>query len=157
MRKHCHRRPVPQLVNPLMYVLEGQAPLASHKDQVRVLKIKNHTSMAVLVRGEATTDDMDKLISMSSITEVLALQLGAGEVSAIAHAGRDALLEIARRGYESRRFIVRSEEWHALNALLDLHDALMDTITVLELEQANRVVLAKRRNGALIKLTGEMK
>ena len=155
MRKHCHRRPVSQLVNPLMYVLEGQAPLASHKDQVRVLKLKNHAAMNALVRGEATTDDMDKLISMSNITAALA-ELSA-EIKPTARAGCDALFTVATRGYESHRFIVWSEEWHALNALLDLHDALMDTITVLELEQANRVVLAKRRNGALMKLTGEMK
>jgi hypothetical protein len=151
MRKHCNRKPIKQFINPMMYVLEGAEPVSAHKEQVNTIKLRDRLAMEALNAGSATTADMDTLIHMSNITESVAGGIARSAIP-IALAGRDALLAACRRGYDSRRFIVRAEEWRALNDLLDLHDELMDNISLYELERAVADVAQRKRRGSLLKL-----
>lgn len=153
MRKRSAYRPKPRLVNPLAYVLESLQPVAMHDSFLMDLKIKNHAAMALLVRGQATRVDMDTLIAMSNITEAL-WRAGFGrEYDEVMREGRAALLEVARRGSETNRFIVRAAEMNALNTLMELHDAQMDVITVKDMERAVQLVrseIANRRATPII-------
>jgi hypothetical protein len=56
------------------------------------------------------------------------------------HSGLDALYAVGKRGAETGRFILRSEEMRALNTLMELHDAQMDAITVKDMERAFKIV-----------------
>ena len=146
MRKRSKYRPKPVLRNPLGYVLESLTPVASHDNFLLDLKIKNHYAMAMLTQGKATRDDMDKLINMSNMTEAL-YRLGFGtEYDAVIASGMPSLLAVCRRGAETNRFILRSEEMRALNDLMDLHDAQMDVITIRDVDKAVLIIERERQN-----------
>lgn len=146
MRKRSKYRPREVLVNPMAYILETFRPVAQHDTYLLDLKIKNHNAMAALTQGRATRADIDTLIAMNNIVEAL-WRMGFGkEYENVLTAGHGALLDIARRGAPTNRFIVRGLEMAALNAMMELHDAQMDIITVGDMERA--IALARREFAA---------
>jgi hypothetical protein len=155
MRKRSKYRPRPVLANPVAWVLESMTPVAKHGDHLIDLKIKNHGAMTALTQGRATRADMDLLIAMSNMIEAL-WTFGFGrEYTDVMREGREALLEIARRGAATGRFIVRAQEMNALNVFMELHDAQMEAITVGDIERAvalvRREIAAKRATAIVAK------
>ena len=127
-------------MNPMAYVMESMTPVAKHDTYLVDLKIRNHMAMTNLTQGKATRSDMDTLIPMANIVEAL-YRLGFGrDYAAEVRSGLDALHTVGRRGAESGRFILRSEEMRALNTLMELHDAQMDAITIRDMERALKLV-----------------
>ena len=153
MRKRSKYRPKKVLVNPLGYVLEGMTSVAKHDSFLIDLKIKNHFSMTSLTQGKATREDMDKLISMSNITEALHRMGFGADYKDVLQEGSSALLAIARRGAESNRFILWSTEMKALNTLMELHDAQMEVITVKDMEKAVALVENERKQKRMTSIT----
>lgn len=145
MRKRSKYRPKKILANPVGYVLESLTPLVKHDDALVNLKVKNHYAMASLTQGRATKMDMDVLINMANMTEAL-YRLGFGtEYKDIIAQGNSALLAVSRRGAESNRFILKSEEMRALNELTELHDAQLEVATVKDIERGIALVENERR------------
>lgn len=145
MRKRSKYRPKKILANPVGYVLESLTPLVKHDDALVNLKVKNHYAMASLTQGRATKMDMDVLINMANMTEAL-YRLGFGtEYKDIIAQGNSALLAVSRRGAESNRFILKSEEMRALNELTELHDAQLEVTTVKDIERGIAIVENERR------------
>lgn len=127
-------------MNPIAYVMESMTPVAKHDTYLVDLKIRNHMAMTNLTQGRATRNDMDDLIAMGNVTEALS-RLGFGkEHGDITQDGLNALHAVGKRGVESGRFILRSEEMSALNTLMELHDAQMDVITIKDMERGLKLV-----------------
>jgi len=140
MRKRSKYRPKGVIMNPIAYVMESMTPVAKHDNFLIDLKIKNHMAMTNLTQGKATREDMDTLIPMANFVEAL-YRMGFGtDYATEVHKGLDALHAVGKRGAESGRFILRSEEMRALNTLMELHDAQMDVITVKDMERAFKIV-----------------
>lgn len=145
MRKRSKYRPRAVLVNPLGYVLESIKPVAQHEQYLVELKIKNHLAMTTLTRGEATRGDIDTLIASVNIVEAL-YRLGFGrEYADVVRDGLDALRSVGKRGAESGRFILKAPEMHALNLVMELHDAQMDLITIKDMDKAIDLVKEEHR------------
>lgn len=141
MRKRSKYRPKGVRLDTIGYVMESIKPVASHNSYLLDLKIKNSEAMVALMQGSATRADMDTLIAMSNIVEAL-YRLGFGkEYMDVAIDGREALLQIVHRAVEIKRFVPTAEQIKALHALMDLHDAQMDVITIKDMERA--LALAK--------------
>ena len=152
MRKRSKYRPKPMLVNPLSYVLESMKPVAYHDQYLIDLKIKNNQAMVALLQGKATHDDMDMLIAMSNVTEALC-QLGFGdEHKPVTIDGREAIIRIAHRSAEIKRFTPTGLEIQALNLLMELHDAQMDVITIKDMERALEYINKKVRQHDVTRL-----
>jgi len=129
----------------MAYVIESMTPVAMHDTYLVDLKIRNHMAMTNLTQGKATRTDMDDLIAMGNVTEALS-RMGFGkEHGDITQDGLNALHAVGKRGVESGRFILRSEEMKALNTLMELHDAQMDVITIKDMEHAFKLVDAEFR------------
>lgn len=129
------------------YVMEGMTLVRDHDYPLVDLKIKNHMAMTALLQGTAKKDDMDKLVSMSNVVEAL-WNLGFGtEYRNVCVDGRYALLSIAHRAVKHNRFTPTGPEIGMLNALMELHDAQMDAITVKDMEQALQYIARKLRTG----------
>lgn len=127
-------------MNPMAYVIESMTPVAKHDTYLVDLKIRNHMAMTNLTQGKATRTDMDDLIAMGNVTEAL-FRMGFGkEHGDITQEGLNALHAVGKRGAESGRFILRSEEMRALNTLMELHDAQMDVITIKDMERGLKLV-----------------
>lgn len=145
MRKRSKYRPKPILQNPVGYVIESLTPVAKHDSYLIDLKIKNHLAMTHLTKGEATRADIDKLIAVVNVVEAL-YRLGFGrEYKDVVNAGLDALHAVGVRGATTDRFILRSQEMNDLNAVLELHDAQLDVITIKDMEKALALVEAEYR------------
>jgi hypothetical protein len=146
MRKRSKYRPKKVLANPVGYVLESLTPLAKHEDALINLKVKHHYAMAALTQGKATRDDMDRLINMANMAEAM-FRLGFGtDYADVITNGMPALLAVCRRGAETNRFILKSEEMKAINQLLELHDAQLEVTTVKDVERGIALVENERRN-----------
>lgn len=140
MRKRSKYRPKGLIMNPIAYVMESMTPVAKHDTYLVDLKIRNHMALTNLTQGRATRNDMDDLIAMGNVTEALS-RLGFGkEHGDITQDGLNALHAVGKRGVESGRFILRSEEMRALNTLMELHDAQMDVITIKDMERGLKLV-----------------
>jgi hypothetical protein len=110
------------------------------------LKIRNHDAMNNLRMGTAARRDIDALIDALNITEALANR-GIGEDwKPEIRAAQDAILDLARRGVaNSFRFIARGPELVALNLIMEVHDAQLETVTVKQLETAMADVMESLR------------
>jgi tRNA(Leu) C34 or U34 (ribose-2'-O)-methylase TrmL len=136
MRKRSKYRPRNVLLNPVGFVLEGMTPVRAHDSYLLDLKIRNHDAMAKLLRAEATQADMDTLIACSNITEAL-YKLGFGEeYGEVCIGGREAIIGIAHRAVEHKRYVPTGPEINKLNLMMELHDAQMDVITIKDMERA---------------------
>ena len=145
MRKRSKYRPKGVIMNPIAYVMESMTPVAKHDSYLIDLKIKNHSAMATLTKGQAVRADIDTLIAMANICEAL-YRMGFGtEYEDVVKHGSDALYAVGRRGAQTGRFILRAEEMTALNTLMELHGAQMDVITVKDMEKAFKIVDAEYR------------
>ena len=110
------------------------------------LKIRNHDAMNNLRLGVAARFDIDALIDAANITEALANR-GIGEDWRMEiRAGQDAILALARRGVANNfRFVAKGPELVALNLLIEVHDAQLETVTVKQLETAMADVMESLR------------
>ncbi|CAB5219928.1 hypothetical protein UFOVP232_6 [uncultured Caudovirales phage] len=146
-------KPKRNLVNPVGFVLEGLVRVKEHNSILLNLKIRNHASMSQLTKGLATHKDIDELISMTNITEAL-YRLGFGtEYKDVVKGGLESLRAVGRRGAESGRFVLKAAEMHALNEVMDLHDAQMDVITVNDMEKAIALVNKEFKDGKMTPIT----
>jgi hypothetical protein len=110
------------------------------------LKIRNHDAMNNLRLGVAARRDIDALIDALNITEALANR-GIGEDwKPEIRAAQDAILDLARRGVANDfRFLARGPELVALNLVMEVHDAQLETVTVKQLETAMADVMESLR------------
>jgi hypothetical protein len=110
------------------------------------LKIRNHDAMNNLRMGTAVRRDIDALIDALNVTEALANR-GIGEDwKPEIRAAQDAILDLARRGVANDfRFIARGPELVALNLIMEVHDAQLETVTVKQLETAMADVMESLR------------
>lgn len=140
MRKRSAYKPRPRIANPMAYVMESVSFVSGQTTFIRDLHIRNHLAMTALTQGKAARPDMDLLIAMNNVVEALwRLGYGKGYEDVLKH-GSAALLAVARRGAESGRFVLKSEEMNALNTLMDLHDAQMNAITISDLDKAIAII-----------------
>lgn len=144
MRKHSRYRPRPVLADPLGYVLENNKPITEHESYLVDLKLKNHSALALVLRGEATKSHINTLIAMHNICEAIRRMIAMRKVtdlpieldSSTLIRGKAALLDLAARGAKTGKFVCRSPEIQALNDLMQLHDELMGIITVRHMDMA---------------------
>lgn len=140
------------LINPLGYVLESMTRVADHSFDLVALQIVNSAAMVSLLRGTASKKDMDKLVAMSNIVEAL-YQMGFGaEYKGVSIEGRVSILSIVQRSVTHGRFTPTGQEITALNALMELHDAQMNVITVRDIERAVQYVYNKMQSKDCIAL-----
>lgn len=140
MRKKSKYRPKGVVLNTMAYVMESMTPVEKHGSFLIDLKIKNHEAMTALTKGQATKTDLDMLIAMVNFVEAL-YRMGIGtEYEDVVREGLDAIRDVARRGAPTGRFILKANEMNAINAVMELHDAQMDVITVKDMEKAFQIV-----------------
>jgi hypothetical protein len=154
MRKRSSYRPKPIIANPLEYAIAGVSPPS--KDTLLIIKIKNHDAMNSLLYGRATKVDIDTLIHMANIVEAL-YRLGFGkEYKDVVTVGLEALFQVSSRGIASGQFILKVPEIAAMNELMELHDAQLEAVTVIDMEKSIRIVQQEYRAKKMRKI-GETK
>ena len=151
MRKRSKYKPRPAIVDTMAHVKVLVSTLSSNPALVD-LRLKNHSAMVSLTRGNATKSEMDVIIAALNITEALC-GLGHGaEYTQEVMDGMDALHAVCVRGAQPGRFILRPMEMQAINQAMDVHNAQLEIITVGDLEKARQTVVntIKRRQAVVI-------
>ena len=142
MRKRSKYRPKGVRLDVVTWVTAGLKPFADISLGIDI-RIKNHSAMDALRRGDATREDIDILIGAFNMTEAYTIvnpAYGADWAEEI-RAGQDALLEVARRGVANHnRFILKAKELVAMNLVMEIHDAQLDKTNVREMELAMEAI-----------------
>lgn len=142
-------KPKPVRLNAFEYAIESVAPVQSQKGYIPGIALRNHSAMAELTAGRATSAHVGLLVGMSNMVDALT-RMGVGvEYIDVAKAGDAALAELIRRAHVRRRYTPTGPEITAINALMELHDAIMETINIKQMEDA--IALARKiqkTNGA---------
>jgi hypothetical protein len=146
VKRNKKYRPRPVLRDPLGYVVEGMTLIPKYDQYMVDLNIKNHASMTNLTQGRADKADINRLISMANMAEALYRNGFGKEYAPVLRAGIDALYEVAKRGADSKKFVLRAAEMDAINTLLELHDAQLEIITVKDVDRALNLVHEELRN-----------
>jgi hypothetical protein len=158
VRKRSKYRPKPIIRNPVGYVIENIQTIASYGPYLRNMHIVNHGAMRALVRGEASRGDMDILIAMNNIVEALWRKGVGREYTDVITDGNKTLKTVAQRFSAQGRVTLYAKEIEALNALMELHDAQMDVITVKDMLDAVEYIkreVAQGRAERIIQTKGE--
>ena len=146
-------KPKPILQDPVGYVTELLQPVAQYGSYLLNLQLQNSASLTALLKGTATRRDMDILIAMSNITQSLR-ELGFGkEYQDVTIGGREAIIGIAHRAKTHGRFTPTGTEIQQLNALMELHDAQMEIITVQDMDIAIAHAKAGMKESGVIKVS----
>ncbi len=154
MRKRSKYRPRTVLQDPMSFVLSGMQPLPRLKDQYLAIQIRHRAALEQVRTGNATKQDIDTLVGMVNMTESLAL-LGHGKewLSQINEA-QSRLYDLAQRGaQQDMRFVMKAPEWEALKELTQVHEAQLESSTVLDIERAYELVQKTLRTGTARKIT----
>jgi hypothetical protein len=136
MRKKSKYKPRPVLVDPVGFVVESVKPLAEHDDYVLKWKLKNHEAFAALLRGRAKKDDIDTLAAARNISEALVVVLDGEDVDGTLARSAVAIIDLCARGNEGKSLVLRAQEMQAMRDLMQLHDELLDVVTIRQFEDA---------------------
>jgi hypothetical protein len=136
VRKKSKYKPRPVLVDPVGFVVESVKPLAEHDDYVLKWKLKNHEAFASLMRGQAGKDDINTLAAARNISEALLVVLDGSDVDGTLARSAVAIIELCDRGNAGKSLVMRSEEMQAMRDLMQLHDELLDVVTIRQFEDA---------------------
>lgn len=158
MRKRSKYRPKGVCIDTMAYVMSGLKKF----DDVEVaidVRLKNHLAMEALRLGKATKDEVDILIGTFNMVEGLCRlnQKFGQDWSQEIREGQDALLEMSRRWVETGKFICKASELVAMNLVLQIHDAQLDSATVKDVELAVDIVNADFRNKRMRVITEQGK
>jgi hypothetical protein len=144
MRKRSKYRPKPVIANPIEFVITGNNPIATHDTYLVDLKLVNHNAVTCVLRGEATKSHINSLIAMHNICEAIRRMIKHRKITdlpieldaATLIFGKAALLDLASRGASTGQWICTQPEIQALNDLMQMHDEMMELITVRHFEMA---------------------
>jgi hypothetical protein len=136
MRKRSKYKPRPRLVDPVGFVVESVKPLAELDDYVLKWKLRNHEAFAALMRGQASKDDIDTLAAARNIAEALMVVLDGEDIDGTLARSAVAIIEMCDRGNAGKALVMRSEEMQAMRDLMQLHDELLDVVTIRQFEDA---------------------
>ena len=153
MRKRSKYRPRPVLKDPMNFVLSGMQPLPQLKDQYLTIQLKHRAALEQVRTGNATREDIDKLVGMVNMSEALALLGHGNEWLAEINQAQSRLYELAQRGaQQGMHFVMKAPEWEALKELAQVHEAQLESSTVIDIERAYELVQKTLRTGTARKI-----
>jgi hypothetical protein len=146
MRKRSKYKPRPVLVDPVGFVVESVTPLVEHDNYVLNWKLKNNEAFAALMRGQATKNDMDTLAAAHNITDALLVILEGTDIDGTVARSAVAIMDICDRANAGKGVAMKAAEMQAMRDLMQLHDELMDVVTLGQMEKA--IAYAKKEIAA---------
>jgi hypothetical protein len=136
MRKRSKYKPKPVLVNPLGYVMESATPLIEHETYVVDWQLKNNSAFEKLLKGVADKKDINTLVAARNITEGLMVTLKGADADGTLARSAVALIELCDRGNAGKSLVMKAQEIQAMRDMMQLHDELLEVVTVRQFERA---------------------
>jgi hypothetical protein len=136
MRKRSKYKPKPVLQNPLGYVMESATPLIEHETYVVDWQLKNNSAFEKLLKGIADKKDINTLVAARNITEGLMVTLKGADADGTLARSAVALIELCDRGDAGKSLVMKAQELQAMRDMMQLHDELLEVVTVRQFERA---------------------
>lgn len=136
MRKRSKYKPKPVLANPLGYVMESATPLIEHETYVVDWQLRNNSAFEKLLKGLADKKDINTLVAARNITEGLMVTLKGTDTDGTLARSAVALIELCDRGNAGKSLVMKAEELQAMRDMMQLHDELLEVVTVRQFERA---------------------
>ena len=136
MRKRSKYKPKPVLANPLGYVMESATPLIEHETYVVDWQLKNNSAFEKLLKGIADKKDINTLVAARNITEGLMVTLKGADADGTLARSAVALIELCDRGNAGKSLVMKAQEIQAMRDMMQLHDELLEVVTVRQFERA---------------------
>lgn len=130
--------------NPMATFLGGMS--GEHAEQLRILRIRNHSALVNICHGSGTPDDWDMLVHAINVGNVLCERGIGDEYRQDMLAARDALEACGKRIVKSGRVLLTGDELQALNAGMAAHDTQLENVRYLDIDQADAEVSRRVRN-----------
>lgn len=141
-------KPKARMVNPHDYVFDNRKTLSEYDPgYITNIQIRAHSAMTVLIQGKALPVDMDVIAASYNIALGLCRVIKHPDDAHIAfnrtlNKALAAFKELCIRGKSLGRITAKSTEITALNDLINLHDQLLNVVTVKEFEAGMKIALA---------------
>ena len=134
--KKRNKKHVPRTVvqNPLNYFLGGLKRIDA--DHLVELNSKNHSAMFCICNGLGTKEHFDRLTGMQNMALVLTELHFDNEYLEMLFAGREALHSLGQRYLKHGKFVLTGDEMQKLNNSLDVHEAQLEALRVIDVERA---------------------
>jgi len=136
MRKRSKYKPKPVLANPLGYVMESATPLIEHESYVVDWQLRNNSAFEKLLKGIADKKDINTLVAARNITEGLMVTLKGADADGTLARSAVALIDLCDRGNAGKSLVMKAEELQAMRDMMQLHDELLEVVTVRQFERA---------------------
>jgi hypothetical protein len=138
MRKRSKYKPRQQLVNPVLWVLEGMTPMRQNSEAVAI-KIRNHQAMVEMTSGNAGQREFSvidtAMIMAGGLAQINPDKLG-GHLMQEIDAAILASLAMHKRASAKGVYRFTGPELQAINLGMEIHDQQLDTCTLDELHKA---------------------
>lgn len=147
MKKPRNKKYTPKYVakNPMATFFGGMS--GEHADHLRVLNIKNHGALAAIMQGRGTREDWDRLVGAINMANILCERGVGDEYRQHMIAARDALCECGKRFVSTGRLLFKGDELRAINAGMAAHDAQVENVRAIDIDQAAAEVIRRVRHG----------
>lgn len=120
--------------NTINYVIGGFRRIGG--ERLTELQTKNSAAMFKICQGIGTKQDFDVLVGMSNMAKVLCETEFDLKYVEILRAGQNALEAVGRRFLKLGKFVLKGDEITALNDMIEVHDAQISCLRVIDLERA---------------------
>lgn len=135
MKKRTKKyKPREVVLNPLNYFLGGLKKVDD--EHLTELNVKNHLALVNMLQGNGTREDWDKLCGMVNMALVLTEQHFDRQYLDMLYKARDAIKEIGRRMIKIHSFVLKGEEKTAIENALEVHEAQLTALRVIDIERA---------------------
>ena len=126
----------------------GNSKVAAQKDHFLRIQLSNHSALAALANNTASVRDVDQLIAARNMAEAIRSTAHLGNMHKdILIASHAALIEIGKRLMDTGTPTATAEEVSALTDLLELHDAQLEQVTVIQMERAINLIKNRMKSG----------
>jgi hypothetical protein len=137
-------RPKIIVKNPMATFFGGMS--GEHAEHLATVNIKNHAALAALAQGNGGKVEWDLMAGAMNMGVVMA-EMGIGpEFLATIITGREALLEVGKRGLTKGRFVFTGDELAAMNEAMACHDAQVENVRAIDLDRAAAEVERRLRS-----------
>lgn len=130
--------------NPMATFLGGMS--GEHANELLKLNFRNHHALAAIAQGHGTPDDWDMLVHAINVGNVLCERGIGDEYRQDMLGARDALESCGKRIVKTGRVLLTGDELQALNAGMAAHDAQLENVRYLDIDQADAEVSRRVRH-----------
>lgn len=133
-------KPKPVIANPVEHALTSVKLIKCDIDKAQNLVLPAYSSLVDLKEGNGTELHLNNLAYVYNRVEAL-WRLGFGkEHEKIMKSAKEAILSCSLRAVVVGGYRPTKQEIEAFEGLLDLHDALIEVVTVADLRKANQLI-----------------